>query len=36
MNKVLVDSSVWISFFKGRSETGHLIELLDSNRLCIN
>jgi len=36
MNKVLVDSSVWISFFKGNEEGKKLFPLLDSNQACIN
>ena len=36
MSKVLVDSSVWISFFKGNEEGKLLFPLLDSNQACIN
>jgi len=36
MTKILVDSSVWISFFKGASEGKLLFPLLDSNSACIN
>jgi predicted nucleic acid-binding protein len=36
MNKTLVDSSVWISFFKGNEEGKMLFPLLDSNQACIN
>jgi predicted nucleic acid-binding protein len=36
MNKILVDSSVWISFFKGTTEGKLLFPLLDSNSACIN
>lgn len=36
MNKVLIDSSVWIAFFKGTEEGGMLFPLLDSNQTCIN
>jgi predicted nucleic acid-binding protein len=36
MNKVLVDSSVWISFFKGTDEGKLLLPLLDSNGACVN
>lgn len=36
MNKVLVDSSVWISFFKGNEEGKLLFPILDSNQACIN
>jgi predicted nucleic acid-binding protein len=33
---VLVDSSVWIEYFKGNESTLTLNELIDSNNLCIN
>jgi predicted nucleic acid-binding protein len=36
MNKVLVDSSVWISFFKGTEEGKRLFPLLDANQACVN
>ena len=36
MNKVLIDSSVWISFFKGNEEGKTLFPLLDANQACIN
>ena len=36
MSKVLVDSSVWISFFKGTEEGRLLFPLLDSNGILIN
>jgi predicted nucleic acid-binding protein len=36
MKKVLVDSSVWIAFFKGENQTLPLIELIDSNLVCVN
>ena len=36
MNKVLVDSSVWISFFKGAEEAKILFPLLEANQICIN
>lgn len=36
MNKVLVDSSVWIAFFKGAEEGRQLFSLLDTNQICIN
>ncbi len=36
MNKILVDSSVWISFFKGNEEGKMLFPLLDANQACIN
>jgi hypothetical protein len=36
MNKVLVDSSVWIAFFKGAEEARPLFSLLDTNQICIN
>lgn len=33
---VLVDSSVWIEYFKGNETTLPLNELIDNNNLCIN
>ena len=36
MNKVLVDSSVWISFFKGTEEGKQLFPLLEANQACVN
>jgi len=36
MSHVLVDTSVWVSFFKGDSSSRVLFPLLDSNRVCIN
>ena len=33
---VLVDSSVWIEYFKGNKSVLQLNELIDSNNLCIN
>ncbi len=36
MNKVLVDSSVWIAFLKGVEEGRQLFSLLDTNQICIN
>jgi hypothetical protein len=36
MKKVLVDSSVWIAFFKGENQALPLIELIDSNLVSVN
>ncbi|MGO8694833.1 MAG: PIN domain-containing protein [Rectinemataceae bacterium] len=33
---VLVDSSVWIAFFKGTMEGNDLFGLIDTNTICIN
>lgn len=33
---ILVDSSVWISFFKGKEETQPLFGLINSNNICTN
>ena len=33
---VLVDSSVWIEYFKGNKKTLSLNDLIDSNTVCIN
>lgn len=36
MSRVLIDSSVWISFFKGNPESKPLLDLIDSNSICVN
>jgi len=36
MKNILVDSSVWIEYFRGRKEAAALDELIDKNQLCIN
>ena len=36
MKNILVDSSVWIEYFRGRKEAAVLDELIDRNQLCIN
>jgi predicted nucleic acid-binding protein len=36
MKKVLVDSSIWIGFFKGINEANELNTLIDKNQLFIN
>ncbi len=36
MKKVLVDTSIWISFFKGDESAKILFPLLDSNQVCVN
>ena len=36
MKNILVDSSVWIEYFRGRKEAAVLDELIDWNQLCIN
>jgi predicted nucleic acid-binding protein len=36
MKKILVDSSVWIGFFRGLEEAKGLNQLLDSNLICTN
>ena len=36
MKNVLVDSSVWIEYFRGKKEVSGLDELIDRNQLCIN
>jgi predicted nucleic acid-binding protein len=33
---VLVDSSVWIEYFKGNDATLPLNDLIDSNNICVN
>jgi predicted nucleic acid-binding protein len=36
MKKVLVDSSVWIGYFRGIEEAKHLDQLLDTNTILTN
>jgi len=36
MKNILVDSSVWIEYFRGRKEVAALDELIDRNQICIN
>jgi predicted nucleic acid-binding protein len=36
MKKVLVDSSVWIGYFRGIEEAKHLDQLLDTNTVLTN
>jgi predicted nucleic acid-binding protein len=36
MSQILVDSSVWISFFKGSIDQEPFFTLIDTNQLCIN
>ncbi len=36
MNTILVDTSVWIAFFRGREEAKTLFPLLEANQLCTN
>ncbi len=36
MSDVLVDTSVWVAFFKGDEASKLLFPLLDSNRICTN
>jgi predicted nucleic acid-binding protein len=36
MKKVIVDTSIWISFFKGEDSAKIIFPLLDSNQICIN
>ena len=36
MSQVLVDTSVWISFFRGDEPAQVLFPLLDANRVCVN
>jgi predicted nucleic acid-binding protein len=33
---ILVDTSIWIEFFKGNIETKPLTKLIDNNTLCVN
>ncbi len=36
MKKVLVDSSVWIDYFKGKASVSILDHLIDNNLICVN
>lgn len=36
MKKVLVDSSVWIDYFKGKGSAAILGELIENNLICVN
>lgn len=36
MSQILVDSSLWIAFFRGSIPQKALFELIDANQLCIN
>jgi predicted nucleic acid-binding protein len=36
MSQILVDSSVWIAFFRGSTPQDALFELIDANQICIN
>jgi len=36
MTKVLIDTSVWIAFFRGHPEAEHLNSLIDVNAICVN
>jgi predicted nucleic acid-binding protein len=36
MSQILVDSSVWIAFFRGSIPKDPLFELIDANQLCSN
>ncbi len=36
MNRVLVDTSIWISFFKGDKSAKPLISMIESNIICTN
>ena len=36
MNRILIDTSVWISFFKGHEDAKVLFDMIDSNIICTN
>jgi len=36
MNRVLVDTSIWISFFKGDETAKPLLSMIESNLICTN
>jgi hypothetical protein len=36
MNKILVDSSAWIEYFRSSKSLSFLDELIESNQICIN
>lgn len=36
MNQILVDSSVWIAFFRGSLPRDDIFNLIDANQICTN
>ena len=36
MNQILVDSSVWIAFFRGSLHRDGIFNLIDANQICTN
>lgn len=36
MSKILVDTSIWIDYFKGKDKAFPLIELIEGNRIVTN
>ncbi len=36
MSKILVDTSIWIDYFKGKDNAFPLIELIEGNRIVTN
>ena len=36
MNQILVDSSVWIAFFRGSLSRDGIFNLIDANQICTN
>lgn len=36
MKRILVDSSVWIDYFRGSKKAAVVNDLIDENQLCIN
>ena len=36
MKTILIDSSVWIEYFRGKKEVQSLNELIDLNQICVN
>jgi predicted nucleic acid-binding protein len=36
MNSILVDTSIWIEYFKGNEETKYIDSWIETNQICIN
>jgi len=36
MSRILVDTSVWIAYFRGNEKVKILDDFIDSNRICVN
>jgi predicted nucleic acid-binding protein len=36
LNKILIETSAWIEYFRGNAKYSFIDQLLDQNRICIN